>query len=87
METIDKIIERLGGTVAVAAGLDLTPSTVSSWRQTGSIPLWRRPALIAFAAGIGQPLTEKHIIDGIAAQKTDPKPQRKRKALEQARAA
>lgn len=87
METIDQIIERLGGTVVVAAGLDLTPSTVSSWRQTGSIPPWRRPALIAFAADIGQPLTEQQIVAGIEAQKTNPKPQRKRKSLAEQAAA
>lgn len=49
MQTATDIIEALGGTSAVAAELDLTPSTVSSWKSSGRIPKWRRPAIETLA--------------------------------------
>lgn len=38
-----QIVDALGGTSAVATALDLTPSTVSSWKTSGNIPRWRMP--------------------------------------------
>lgn len=49
MDTVTDIIERLGGTSAVASALALTPSTVSSWKTSGRVPAWRQPALIELA--------------------------------------
>lgn len=49
MQTVDQFIKALGGTVAVAAALDLTPSTVSSWKASGSIPKWRMDGIRALA--------------------------------------
>jgi len=49
METASDIIEALGGTVAVAVALDLAPTTVSSWKSSGSIPKWRIPGIEALA--------------------------------------
>lgn len=50
MQTVDQFIDALGGTVAVATALDLTPSTVSSWKGSGSIPKWRMEGLRQLAA-------------------------------------
>jgi hypothetical protein len=41
MQTVEAFINDLGGTVEVATALELTPSTVSSWKTAGSIPKWR----------------------------------------------
>lgn len=56
MKTADQIIDALGGTTAVATGLGLTPSTVSSWREVNFIPKWRHPAMLAFAMASDKPL-------------------------------
>lgn len=45
MQTVEQFIDSLGGTVAVANALDLAPTTVSSWKSSGSIPKWRMPGL------------------------------------------
>jgi len=49
MQTVEQFIDDLGGTVAVASALDLAPTTVSSWKSSGSIPKWRKGELAAFA--------------------------------------
>uniref|UniRef100_UPI00389A489C carph-isopro domain-containing protein n=1 Tax=Sphingomonas abietis TaxID=3012344 RepID=UPI00389A489C len=56
MQTASAIIDSLGGTSAVAAGLSLTPSTVSSWKTSGRIPSWRQPSLLALARRVGASL-------------------------------
>jgi len=43
-------IDQLGGTVKVAAALELSPTTVSSWKSSNSIPRWRRKDLLALAS-------------------------------------
>ena len=53
MQTVETFIDDLGGTVAVANALDLAPTTVSSWKSSGSIPKWRMDALKAFASKQG----------------------------------
>lgn len=49
-----QIVDALGGTSAVAAALELTPSTVSSWKTSGRIPRW-------WKKGIDEIATEKGI--------------------------
>ena len=49
MVTASDIIDRLGGTSAVAIPLGLTPSVVHSWRGTNSIPRWRHGEILALA--------------------------------------
>jgi hypothetical protein len=48
-KTADHIIEALGRTSAVAEALELTPSTVSSWRSANFIPRWWQAPLLALA--------------------------------------
>lgn len=60
MMTAAQIVEALGGTVAVATELDLTPSTVSSWKASGSIPRWWMPGISAFAKAKGVDLPAPH---------------------------
>jgi hypothetical protein len=45
MQNASTIIAALGGTSKVATALNLTPSTVSSWKfsKSGEIPDWRMP--------------------------------------------
>jgi hypothetical protein len=50
MQTVEQFIDALGGTVAVATALDLAPTTVSSWKTSGSIPKWRMDGLRQLAA-------------------------------------
>lgn len=57
MKNATEIIDALGGTTAVARALNLTPSTVSSWKQSGSIPKWRMPGVEALAAELGADIT------------------------------
>lgn len=53
MPNAQQIIEALGGTVAVARALNLAPTTVSSWKQSGRIPKWRMSDIRACAAEAG----------------------------------
>jgi len=48
MENAADIIKALGGTVAVARALNLTPSTVSSWKGA-KIPSWRMDGITKLA--------------------------------------
>ena len=73
MQSVVDIIERLGGTSAVAAALSLTPSTVSSWKTSGRIPRWREPALIAAAKLKGMPLTSSEIAQANAVEAPEQK--------------
>ena len=50
MNTATDIVTALGGTSKLAKALDLTPSTVSSWKTNGSIPKWRMEKIEALAA-------------------------------------
>ena len=45
MQTVKEFIGSLGGTVFVAAELDLPISTVSGWNISNSVPSWREAAL------------------------------------------
>jgi hypothetical protein len=51
--TPDAIIDGLGGTVAVAAGLELDKTSVSKWRRNG-IPPGRWLSLVKFAERQGR---------------------------------
>ena len=49
MQNVAAFIDELGGTVKVATALDLSPTTVSSWKSSNSLPRWRRKDLLALA--------------------------------------
>jgi len=59
MQTVDQFLKALGGTVAVANELGLAPTTVSSWKSSGSIPKWRMEGIqrIAQEKGVSVPST------------------------------
>ena len=59
----DKIIERLGGYVAVASALGHDASTVNRWQRAG-IPAARWQAVLAFAKDRGVRLSLRHLLDG-----------------------
>lgn len=59
MQTIGQFIVDLGGTVAVANALDLSPTTVSSWKSANSIPKWRRDGLLKLAAKKSVPVPDE----------------------------
>ncbi len=48
-----QIIDALGGTGKVADALDLTPSTVSTWKTAGNIPKWRMDGIRKLARKAG----------------------------------
>jgi hypothetical protein len=55
-----QIIDRLGGTMKVAAALNLTPSTVSSWKTAkGGIPRWWMRDIEKLAKRQGVSLTQQ----------------------------
>lgn len=57
--TADQIIVALGGTSAVADKLELTPSTVSSWRTANFIPRWWQESLLKLPVVEGRKLVAK----------------------------
>lgn len=57
MMTADQIIDGCGGTSAVADALDLTASTVSSWKSANFIPRWWRNHVLRVAKKKGFALT------------------------------
>jgi hypothetical protein len=52
-----EIIDRFGGTSALAQLLDLQISTVHSWRASNSIPEWRRERILEAALSLNIPLS------------------------------
>jgi hypothetical protein len=53
MTQATKIIDALGGTSKVATALELTPSTVSSWKTSGKIPRWWMQSVSDMANDLG----------------------------------
>ena len=54
MSGIEVVIEAVGGTGAAAALLGVAPSTVSSWRARGSIPVEHWFVLVSEASRLGR---------------------------------
>lgn len=71
MDTPSELIDELGGTSAVAVELNLTPSTVSSWKTAGRIPNWRLPAIRQLAKRKSVALPE-WAITGVHPSKASP---------------
>jgi hypothetical protein len=59
-----KIIDRLGGYVAVAEAVGRDASTVNRWQRTG-IPVAHWPAVLAVAKDQGWRLTVRNLHDGV----------------------
>lgn len=57
MMTATQIVERCGGTSALAESLGLTPSTVSSWKSANHIPRWWHTHILTAAASNGKPFS------------------------------
>lgn len=57
MMTVDQIMDELGGFAKIADATGIPPSTVHSWKRSGFIPEWRRPALVALAKKAKKPLS------------------------------
>lgn len=49
MQTVEDILNQLGGYAAVADAAEIPATTVHSWQRSNFVPKWRRPALIALA--------------------------------------
>lgn len=62
-----RIIEELGGTRAVAAHLNIAPSTVQSWKDAGVIPAKRQQAVLDMARALDKPITPADFFDAGAA--------------------
>jgi hypothetical protein len=58
--TISEIIERFGGTSALATALGAPISTVDSWKRTNYIPAWRQRHVLelAFEQGVNLSATD-----------------------------
>lgn len=57
MKTAELIIERFGGTRALARVLGKPPTTVQSWKDAGHIPAKHQGDVLAAATANGIPLT------------------------------
>jgi hypothetical protein len=57
MNSASRIINLFGGTRALAAALDLPPSTVQSWKDAGLIPAKHQQPVLDKAIELGLPLT------------------------------
>lgn len=49
MQTVEDILEKLGGYAFVAAKTKTPATTVHSWQRSNFVPHWRRPGLITLA--------------------------------------
>ena len=58
MMTASQIVDLCGGTSALATTLQLTPSTVSSWREVNFIPRWWKAGVIEAAIAAGANVTD-----------------------------
>lgn len=56
------VIDRLGGTRAVARELKLTPSVVQSWKERNVIPARRQRAVLDLAGKLGKPVAAADLI-------------------------
>lgn len=62
MTASSKIIERCGGTRALAAAMGLAPSTVQSWKES-LIPAHRQKAVMAAGQAMGVRVTPADFFD------------------------
>jgi hypothetical protein len=63
MSRAGAIIQKLGGTRALAAALRLPVSTVQSWKSCGVIPARQQEAVLEAAARIKVPLEPAEFFD------------------------
>lgn len=59
MQTVEGILNQLGGYASVASEARIPATTVHSWQRSNFVPAWRRPALFAIAKRKRIPLAEK----------------------------
>ena len=67
MNAADLVVEKFGGTSALAAAIGKGPSTVSYWRKTGQIPAKWHQALLTLAANRGVTLGPTDLLSQQAA--------------------
>lgn len=53
MKIIQGIIDSFGGLRPLARKLDVTPATITDWRERGSVPRKRQQQLLDIAAELG----------------------------------
>lgn len=80
MMTVDQIVDGCNGTSAVASALDLTPSTVSSWREVNFIPRWWHAPVLKVAKRAKFAMTEDDFPPKSARKPRSPAPQAERAA-------
>jgi uncharacterized protein YjcR len=69
VETVDAVVDALGGTGKVAEKRGLTPSTVSSWKARKSIPAEHWLGLVEMAQAEG---VEAETLESLAALHAKP---------------
>ncbi|NIJ07214.1 DNA-binding transcriptional regulator YdaS (Cro superfamily) [Sphingomonas vulcanisoli] len=62
MDTVSDIFTRFGGTREMARQLDLSKSTVDSWKRARQIPAQHQPLLLKRAADLGVDITAEDVI-------------------------
>lgn len=63
MAYASKIIRRFGGTRAMASALNIPPSTVQSWKDTGLIPAKHQQAVLDKGRDLEKPITPDDFFD------------------------
>jgi DNA-binding transcriptional regulator YdaS (Cro superfamily) len=56
--TVDQLVERLGGTSKAAEFFAVSAPAVSNWKNSGRLPAWVMPRVIAWAAEEGDVLSD-----------------------------
>lgn len=63
------IFARFGGIRPMAAALNLSPSTVQSWKSVGRIPAQEQPRVLEIAAQLGLGVSAEDVIWPLGRQK------------------
>ena len=70
MQTVEGILNQLGGYATVASEENIPPTTVHSWQRSNFVPEWRRPTLLARAKKKRVELSEADFPERPARQST-----------------
>jgi DNA-binding transcriptional regulator YdaS (Cro superfamily) len=57
IKTVEQLIDRLGGTSRAAEFFAVTAPAVSNWKNSGRLPAWVMPRVIAWATEEGDVLS------------------------------
>lgn len=63
MNAVERIVQRFGGTRAMARALGVNASNVDRWRHLGRIPAKRQPLILELGQALDPPLQPADFFD------------------------